>query len=136
MDDITAITRTAASAMRAQSMRMRIVAENMANAESTGSGPGEDPFRRKVVTFETVLDEASGARIVEVSNVAEDPSPFEVTHAPSHPAADAAGNVKMPNVNPMIELANMREASRSFEANLNLLDAGRKMRSQLIELLV
>lgn len=135
MDDLSAIGKTAASAMRAQSQRLRIVAENMANAESTGVKPGEDPYRRKTVTFGSMLDDVSGAQLVEVTDVGEDPSPFRLEHEPSHPAADARGYVSKPNVNPMIELANMREATRSFEANLNMLDAGRKMRGQLIDML-
>lgn len=135
MDDLSAIGKTAGSAMRAQSQRLRIVAENMANADSTGVNPGDDPYRRKVVTFGTVLDEATGANLVEVTDVSEDPSAFRLEYDPSHPTADGQGYVKRANVTPMIELANMREATRSFEANLNMLDAGRKMRGQLIEML-
>lgn len=135
MDDLSAVGMIAASAMRAQSHRMRITAENMANADSTGSAPGADPYRRRVLSFESVLDRAADARTVEVKSVSEDPSPFRVRYDPSDPAADASGIVKTPNVDPMIELANMREASRSFEANLSMMDAGRRMKSQLIEII-
>lgn len=135
MDDLSAVGKIAASAMRAQSHRMRITAENMANADSTGATPGADPYRRKVLSFESVLDRVSGARTVEVKSVSEDPSAFPLRYDPSHPAADAAGVVKMPNIDPMIELANMREASRSYEASLNMMDTGRRMKSQLIEIL-
>lgn len=135
MDDLSAVGKIAASAMRAQSHRMRITAENMANADSTGSTPGADPYRRKVLSFESVLDRATGAASVQVKSVSEDPSAFPLRYDPSHPAADAAGVVRMPNIDPMIELANMREASRSYEASLNMMDTGRRMKSQLIEIL-
>jgi len=135
MDNLSAIGKTAASALRAQSERLRIVAENMANAESTGDTAGADPYRRKIPVFESMIDDASGANTVTISEVIEDQSDFQLKYDPSHPAADAEGYVKTPNVSPLVELANMREASRSYEAALNLLDSGRRMRSQLIELL-
>lgn len=135
MDDISAIGKTAASAMRAQSHRMRIIAENMANANSIGATPGADPYRRKVVSFESVLDAVTGANTVEIGSVGEDPSAFPMRHDPSSPAADARGMVLTPNVDPMIELANMREANNSYSANLNMMDAGRRMKSQLIGML-
>lgn len=135
MDDLSAISKTAASAMRAQSHRMRVTAENLANAQSTGDGPGADPYRRKVVTFETMIDAQTGARLVEIGTVSEDPSQFRLKYDPSHPAADASGMVKMPNVDPMIEVANSREAQRSYEASLNMMLAGSEMRGQLIGML-
>ena len=135
MDDISAIGKIAASAMRAQSNRMRITAENMANAESTGDTPGAEPYRRKVLSFEEVLDEATGARLVDVGSVSEDPSPFQTEYNPSHPAADERGLLLKPNVNPIIELANMREAARSYEANIGVMETGRRMKSQLLEIL-
>lgn len=135
MDDLSAISKTAASAMRAQSHRMRVTAENLANAQSTGNGPGADPYRRKVVSFETMIDAQTGARLVEVGSVSEDPSAFRLKYDPSHPSADADGMVKMPNVDPMIEVANSREAQRSYEASLNMMLAGSEMRGQLIGML-
>lgn len=135
MDDLSAISKTAASAMRAQSHRMRVTAENLANAQSTGNGPGADPYRRKVVSFETMIDAQTGARLVEVGSVSEDPSAFRLRYDPSHPSADADGMVKMPNVDPMIEVANSREAQRSYEASLNMMLAGSEMRGQLIGML-
>ena len=135
MDNLSAISKTAASAMRAQSERLRVVSENLANADSTGQTPGADAYRRKVVTFGSMVDQSSGANLVEVKDVSDDKSPFTMNYDPTHPAANAEGYVKKSNVNPMIELANMREASRSYEANLNMMDAGRKMRSQLIDML-
>ncbi|MFD2739573.1 flagellar basal body rod protein FlgC [Sulfitobacter aestuarii] len=135
MDQLGAISKIAGSAMRVQAERLRVVSENLANADSTGTAPGADPYRRKVVSFDSLLDAASGARLVQVGAVSEDASAFRVEYDPGHPAADTEGYVKLSNVNPMIELANMREAARSYEANLNIMEAGRKMRSQLIDLL-
>lgn len=135
MDDLSAIGKIASSGMRAQSQRMRITAENMANANSTGATPGAEPFRRKVIGFETMVDGATGANIVGISAVTEDPSDFVRAYDPANPAADEAGYYLKPNVDPLIELANMREASHSFEASLNMLDSGRRMRAQLIGML-
>lgn len=135
MDELSAIGKIAGSAMRAQSVRMRVTSENMANVDTTGMAPGADPYRRKTVDFAEAVDRASGAPIVTVDRIGTDPSNFEKRYDPSHPAADEAGYVKVPNVSAMVELANMREAMRSFEANLNMMDSGRRMRSQLLDLL-
>lgn len=135
MDELSAIGKIAGSAMRAQSVRMRVTSENMANVDTTGTAPGADPYRRKTVDFAEAVDRASGAPIVTVDRIGTDPSNFEKRYDPSHPASDEAGYVKVPNVNAMVELANMREAMRSFEANLNMMDSGRRMRSQLLDLL-
>ena len=135
MDILSALGRTASSGLTAQSQRLQIITENMANADSTGSAEGADPYRRRVVTFGDMTDEASGATLVSVSSVIEDTSPFRLRHDPFHPAADAEGYVKTPNVDPLLELANMREAARSYEANLNMMETGRKMRGQIIDML-
>lgn len=135
MDSLSAVSKIASSAMRAQQERLRVTAENMANADSAATEPGGDPYRRKVVTFGEMVDERTGANMVRVEDVREDPSDFRLEYDPSHPAADAAGYVKMPNVNAIVELGNMREATRSYEANMNLYESGRKMRSQLIDML-
>lgn len=135
MDVLGSIGRTASSGMQAQSQRLQIIAENMANADSTGATGGADPYRRRVVTFSDVADEATGASLVVVGKVADDPTPFRLRLDPSHPAADAEGYVKLPNVDPLIELANMREAARSYEANLNMMETGRQMRGQIIDML-
>ena len=135
MDSLSAIGRTAASAMRAQSERLRLVAENVANSETTASTPGGEPYRRKVPVFEALVDESTGANMVAVAEVIEDQSPFRLEHDPSHPAANDEGYVQKSNVNPLTELANMREASRSYEASLNILMAGREMRSRLVDIL-
>ena len=135
MDVLGAIGRTASSGMQAQSERLQVIAENMANADSTGSTSGADPYRRKVVTFGDHLDDSTGATLVEVRDVTDDPTPFRLRLDPSHPAADENGYVKMPNVDPLIELVNMREAARSYEANLNMMETGRQMRGQIIDML-
>ena len=135
MDPLKSISQIAASGMHVQSARLQVVAENVANADSTGGSPGADPYRRKTISFEEALDRESGLTMVEVSDIGRDQAPFTLRHDPSHPAADENGFVKMPNVSPILEMANMREASRSYEANMNLYEAGRRMRSQLIDLL-
>jgi flagellar basal-body rod protein FlgC len=135
MDLLSAIGRTASSGMQAQTQRLQLIAENMANADSTGSTSGADPYRRRVVTFGDLADEATGATLVEVREVTDDPTPFRLRLDPSHPAADDKGYVKLPNVDPLIELANMREAARSYEANLNMMETGRQMRGQIIDML-
>ncbi|WP_109468034.1 flagellar basal body rod protein FlgC [Albibacillus kandeliae] len=135
MDPLKSIAQIAASGMHAQSTRLQIVAENVANADSTGNTPGADPYRRKTITFEEVLDEEAGVTMVKVGEIGKDDKPFTLRHDPSHPAADENGFVKVSNVSPILEMANMREASRSYEANMNLYEAGRKMRSEMIDLL-
>lgn len=135
MDPLKSIAQIAASGMRAQSTRLQVVAENVANADTTAAKPGGDPFRRKTISFEEYLDRESGLAMVRVAAVGRDQSPFALRYDPSHPAADADGLVKMSNVSPILEMANMREASRSYEANLNLYEAGRKMRALMIDLL-
>ena len=135
MDPLTAISRVAASGMRAQGKRMQVVSENIANADSTSVQPGGDPYRRKTITFQSVLDAQTGGERVEVKAIGRDRSDFRLVYDPAHPAADAQGYVKMPNVNPLIEMADMREASRSYEANLNMLDMGRQMKARTLDIL-
>lgn len=133
--DITKSMTTAASGMRVQSDRMRVIAENIANASSTSTGANGQPYRRQVVTFKEAVDEATGANIVRVDRTAKDRSDFKLTYNPGHPAANAEGYVTMPNVNPLIEMTDMREAQRAYEANLNVVDAARNMMSRTLDLL-
>ena len=135
MDPLKSISQIAASGMHVQSARLQVVAENVANAASTGATPGDEPYRRKTISFQEALNRESGLTMVEVSDIGRDQSPFTLRHDPSHPAADENGFVKLPNASPILEMANMREASRSYEANMNLYEAGRRMRSQMIDLL-
>ena len=125
----------AASGLRAQAGRMRIISENIANADSTPNAAGADPYRRKVPTFRSEVDRALGASLVEMGKVETDTSDFRVRYEPGHPAADKDGNVKYPNVNPLIEMTDMREAQRSYEANINVIGATRRMLQRTIDIL-
>jgi flagellar basal-body rod protein FlgC len=125
----------AASGLRAQAGRMRIISENIANADSTPSTPGGDPYRRKVPTFRSEVDRALGASVVELGKTQTDTSDFRLRYEPGHPAADKDGNVKYPNVNPLIEMTDMREAQRSYEANINVIGATRRMLQRTIDIL-
>ena len=117
----------ATSGLRAQAGRMRVISENIANADSTASTAGGDPYRRKVPTFSSELDRTLDANVVTLGKIRPDTTAFRVKHEPGNPAADAAGNVKYPNVNPLIEMTDMRDAQRSYEANLNIITATRRM---------
>ncbi len=125
----------AASGMRVQASRLRVVAENLANAQATASTPGGDPYRRKIVSFTSELDRATGAELVTIRRYDVDRSDFTLRYLPQHPAADERGYVKFPNVNPLVELMDMREAQRSYEANLSVLSSARNMLQRTIDLL-
>ena len=125
----------AASGLRAQAGRMRIISENIANADSTASTAGADPYRRKVPTFSSELDRTLDVRLVELSGTQLDNSAFQVKYEPGNPVADASGNVKYPNVNSLVEMADMREAQRSYEANINVVTATRRMIQRTLDIL-
>jgi flagellar basal-body rod protein FlgC len=125
----------AASGLRVQSGRMKVIAENLANADSTADRAGVDPYRRKVPTFKAQMDREMGVKVVELGRVRQDQSPFRSRMEPGHPAADANGEVKLPNVNSLVETMDMREAQRSYEANLNVISSARRMISRTIEIL-
>ena len=125
----------AASGLRAQSGRMKVVAENLANSDSTAERPGADPYRRKVPTFQGKLDRELEVKTVELGRVRKDQAPFRNKFDPGHPAADATGQVKLPNVNSLIETMDMREAQRSYEANLNVISSARRMIQRTIDIL-
>ena len=133
--DLETSLKIAAAGMHAQSARLRVTAENLANARSTGEAPGDDPYRRKTISFANALDRATGAELVEVRRYGRDTAPFEQRFEPSHPAANDKGYVSYPNVNPLIELMDMREAQRSFEANLTALQQARGMLQRTLDLL-
>lgn len=135
IDPLISASRIAGSGLEAQSTRMRIIAENLANANSTGETAGADPYRRKTLTFESALDRASGASLVKVEGVGADTAPFRTEFDPSHPAADENGMVKLPNVNMLVEMADMREANRAYEANLSIIKQTRGMVAATIDLL-
>jgi flagellar basal-body rod protein FlgC len=134
-DILLSSIRTSASGLEAQAFRLRIVAENLANAQSTGETPGSDPYRRKVAAFGSELDRLSGASLVNIKKVANDMRDFPLEYDPGNPAADAKGYVKMPNVNMIVEMADMREANRSYEANLQAVKQAKEMISMTIDLL-
>ena len=127
--------RVAASGLNVQSVRLRVISENLANAHSTGETPGADPYARKLISFASELDRANGPNLVKVNSITHSTEPFRVERHPSHPAADAQGFVKFPNVQTLIELADMREANRSYEANLQVIKQARDMISMTVDLL-
>lgn len=127
--------RIATAGLKVQSARLRVTAENLANADSTAPVPGGDPYRRKTIAVGPVRDRESGLELVEVRRYGRAPGEFPMRYEPGHPAADANGYVKRPNVEPLIELMDMREAQRSYEANLNAFEMGRAAALRLIDLL-
>jgi flagellar basal-body rod protein FlgC len=134
-DPLQATLKIGASGLQAQSKRLRVVSENLANAQSTGKTPGASPYVRKTISFESELDEAAGIDQVKVGAVEQRGGQFRVEHIPGHPAADAQGYVKLPNVDLLVELADLREANRSYEANLQVIKQAREMIAMTIDLL-
>ena len=133
--DLIKSMRISASGMQAQDARLRVISENLANSDSLGQSPGADPYRRKIVSFKNVLDRAMGTDIVKVAGVSRDQTEFGKRLDRAHPAADQDGYVKVPNVKPLIELADMRQAQRSYEANMNVIATSRQMVAKTLELL-
>src|SRR6202011_4084959 len=125
----------ATSGLRAQAGRMRVISENIANADSTAQTASGNPYRRKVPSFSSTLDRTLDAKVVSLGKIRPDQSAFRVKYEPSNPAADAAGNVKYPNVNPLVEMTDMRDAQRSYEANLNIISATRRMIQRTLDIL-
>jgi flagellar basal-body rod protein FlgC len=125
----------AAAGLRAQAGRMRVISENIANADSTAPDANGDPYRRRISTFQSELDRSLGARVVALGPVATDSSDFQSRYEPGHPAADASGMVKYPNVNTIVEMTDMREAQRSYDANVNVIGATRTMIERTIDIL-
>jgi len=135
VDPIKASMTIAGSGLEAQSQRLRIVSENIANADSTGPVSGSDPYRRRTITFDNVMDRAAGVNTVHVKNYGVDQAPFRLEYEPGHQAADENGNVKRPNVNVLIEMSDMRETNRSYEANLQIFKQARAMAAMTIDML-
>ena len=133
--DLDRALRISAAGMQAQATRLRVVAENLANRDSTAGTPGGDPYRRRTVTFENRMDRALGAPTLRVARLGTAPGDFPQRHDPSHPAADARGYVRVPNVDSLIETMDMREAQRSYAANLSVLEVTRGMLTRTIEAL-
>jgi flagellar basal-body rod protein FlgC len=135
MDDLKASSQIAAKGMKAQATRLRVISENLANADSTSEVAGGEPYRRKLVTFRNQLDKELEADTVKVRKIVNDKSKLPSKYDPAHPAANAQGYVLQPNVNPLIEMMDMREAQRSYEANMNVISASRQMVAKTLELL-
>ena len=135
MDELKNVQKIALSGMKAQTERLRVISENLANVDSTAQTPDATPYRRKVVSFKTELDKNSGAQTVKVDKVRNDQSEFQRRFDPKHPAADKDGYVLTPNVNPLIEMMDMREAQRSYEANLAVVSSSKQLLSRTVEML-
>jgi len=135
MSDFMSSLKIAASGLHAQNARMRVIAENIANADSAGKTPGEEPYRRRIPTFKAVMDEEAGGTVPQIGRLSFDQSDFNLRYEPGHPAADEKGYVKYPNVNSLIETMDMREAQRTYEANLNVVTVTRQMLGQTINIL-
>ena len=135
MDPLHTAMKVASSGLGAQSERLRVVSENLANAQSTGNFPGADPYQRKTITFAAELDRVTGGHRVEVNSISRDTAPFTLEYMPGHEAADADGYVKLPNVNVLIEMADMRETNRSYEANVQVVKQARELISMTIDLM-
>jgi flagellar basal-body rod protein FlgC len=133
--DFNSSLKIAATGMHAQTARMRVIAENIANADSAGKVPGEEPYRRRIPTFQAEYDAQVDGRVVEIGQLAYDMSDFSSRFEPGHPAADANGYVQYPNVNTLIETVDMRQAQRSYEANLNVVTVTRQMLGRTLDIL-
>lgn len=133
--DLNSALGISATGMAAQTTRLRVIAENIANQDTTGSAPGADPYRRKTITFQSKLDSALGAETVEVKKIGKDEGDLPLRYDPANPAANAQGYVKLPNVNSFIEVMDMREAERSYSANLSVMQASRNMLNRTIDML-
>jgi flagellar basal-body rod protein FlgC len=133
--DVVRSIQVAATGLKAQAGRMRVIAENLANANSTAQTPGGEPYRRRVPTFRATLDRELGATTVAMGQVQTDNSAFQRRHEPGHPAADENGYVQFPNVNTLVETTDMREAQRSYEANLNVIGTTRRIVQRTLDIL-
>jgi flagellar basal-body rod protein FlgC len=135
MDDLKISSQIASYGMKAQATRLRVISENLANADSTSETPGGEPYRRKLVTFRNQLDRSLEADTVKVKKITNDTSKLPSKYDPTHPGADEKGYVLMPNVNPLVEMMDMREAQRSYEANMDVITTSRQMVAKTLELL-
>jgi len=135
IDPIKASMSIAGSGLEAQSSRLRVVSENIANVDSTGRVGGADPYRRRTITFDSVMSRAEGVNLVRVKDLGIDNAPFRLEYEPGHQAADENGYVKRPNVNVLVEMSDMRETNRSYEANLQIFKQARSMAAMTIDML-
>jgi flagellar basal-body rod protein FlgC len=135
VDPIKASMSIAGSGLEAQSSRLRVVSENIANADSTGRVGGADPYQRRTITFDSVMSRTEGVNLVRVKDLGIDNAPFRLEYEPGHQAADENGYVKRPNVNVLVEMSDMRETNRSYEANLQIFKQARSMAAMTIDML-
>lgn len=135
LDPFQTSARVAGSSLQAQAIRMRVISENIANAVTTARSPGEDPFARKTVTFGDELSRLDGARYVTIRRIGRDQTPFRIVRDPGNPAADSKGDVKMPNVDPVVELADLRDANHGYQAGLQVIRQARELFSMTLDLL-
>ena len=135
MDDLISSLKISAAGLKVQGTRLRVISENLANADSLPTGPGKSPYRRKNIQFQNVLDRELGLNLVKVKKIGVDKSEFNRRFEPAHPAADEKGYVQTPNVKTLIEVMDMREAQRSYEANLTAIRTARSMMRRTIDLL-
>lgn len=133
--DISSTLNISASGLAAQGNRLQIIAQNLANADSTGTTPGSDPYQRRTISFQNQVDSQTGAELVGVAEVGHDTTPFPLKYDPSNPAANAQGYVKLPNVNSFVELMDMQQAERSYDADLSVMQMTRSMVSRTLGLL-
>lgn len=133
--DLYSALSAASTGLRAQTTRIRLASENVANANSTAQTPGGDPYQRRMPVFRALVDQETGALGVKVTKTVDDDTEFPVKFDPTHPAANAEGYVKMPNVQTLIEMADIREAQRSYEANLSIIESSRAMINRALDLL-
>lgn len=125
----------AVTGMKVQAERLKVIAQNMANVDSVSSQPGGEPYRRQVVSFENYLDKTNDAQMVKVDRIVQDMSQFNRKYDPNHPGADAEGYVLLPNVNPLVEMMDMKEAQRAYDANMNMMKTAREMNSAVLDIL-
>ncbi|WP_262695374.1 flagellar basal body rod protein FlgC [Kordiimonas aquimaris] len=133
--DLQKAMMASASGLRAQSVRMRVISENIANQNSVATEPGADPYRRKIITFQTEMDRANGVELVKVGGIEFDQKDFTKKYDPGNPAADASGYIKESNVNGLIEMMDMQQAQRTYQSNLNAMEASRRMATMTLDLL-
>jgi len=135
IDPLNASMKVAGAGLAVQSARLRVVSENMANAQSTAATPGADPYVRKTISFANELDRVLGLQLVRVNTIGTDSTPFAIEHDPGNPAADTNGDVKRPNVNLLVEMGDMREANRAYEADLQIMKQSRDLMAMTVDLL-
>ena len=134
-DSLEASIKISSSGMQAQSQRLKVISQNIANSNVTGKTPNENPYRRKIIFFKNVYDQKLDTKILKVNSIQEDQSEFTLKYEPNHPAADNRGMVKYPNVNIIIETVDSKEAQRTFDANVNSLEIAKSNQNKILELM-